>query len=70
MHEDTSKIGPEISKGEMIHVIMTQKNGKAISPDKIYAEVHKLTAEKKSKNLTHLVFLFNKIYNIGQILIG
>lgn len=65
--EDINESGPEITKGEIIHAIKTQRDGKATGPDNIHAEVMKLIAEQEGKGLQLLTSIFNTIYRTGII---
>lgn len=65
--ESINEMGPAITKGEVIHAIKAQKNGKATGPDNIHAEVIKLVGDEEGKGLELLTALFNAIYESGEI---
>lgn len=56
--------GPHITKEEVQKAIDTAKNGKAVGPDKIPAEILKLFSEEGINTLTRL---YNVVYDTGEI---
>ena len=64
---EINETSPNITKEEVKHAVLIQKDGKAVGPDEVHAETLKLLIHEDGAGLSLLTDLFNDIYRTGKI---
>ncbi|KAH1028575.1 hypothetical protein HUJ05_001920 [Dendroctonus ponderosae] len=65
---EINETSPGITKEEVKHAILVQKDGKAVGPDEVDAETLKHLIDVDGIGLSRLKDLFNDIYRTGKLL--